>query len=62
MYRPLVQQYGADRVWQVGERVLGFPPDWMLPPPLFAEVRQVARALQSEGEGDSESEGEGKSE
>jgi hypothetical protein len=30
-FEPLVAEFGADRVYEVGMDVLGFPPNWSFP-------------------------------
>lgn len=44
--RHLVQSYGVSRVWDVGLRVLGFPPIWVH---ATAEAELVLTALERDG-------------
>lgn len=43
LLRPLVAEYGADRVNRIGREVLGFPPQW---DPSVNQVQALAAALQ----------------
>jgi hypothetical protein len=43
--RPLVEQYGGERVWVVGMEALGYPPAWVH---TLVESKTVLKALENE--------------